>query len=235
MERMKQVLLAGLSSQQRCLSEDQTDTLCAYGAALLEKNQVMNLTAVTDPAAVARLHFLDSIALLDSAGLSGKTLVDVGCGAGLPGVPLKIAEPSIRLTLLDSQKKRMNWLEETLPLLGIEASCVCARAEEYAIAHREEFDAAVSRAVARLNVLSELCLPLVKPGGCFIAMKSVDCDEELRQAARAISALGGRVRRSYDYPVPGTDVIHRAVVIEKTRSTPGQYPRRFSKIKQQPL
>ena len=232
---MKQALASGLPQLERKLTDAQLDTFCAFGSALVEKNQVMNLTAITEPEQVARLHFLDCIALLGAANFYGKTVIDVGCGAGFPGVPLKIAEPSIDLTLLDSLKKRMDWLESTLPDLGIEAQCVAARAEEYALAHREQYDIAVSRAVARLTMLAELCLPLVRVGGHFVAMKSADSDEELSQAARAIATLGGKVTRIWDYPVPGTDVVHRAVVITKVKATPKPYPRRFAKIKQQPL
>lgn len=232
---MKQALASGLPQLERKLTDAQLDTFCAFGSALVEKNQVMNLTAITEPEQVARLHFLDCIALLGAANFYGKTVIDVGCGAGFPGVPLKIAEPSIGLTLLDSLKKRMDWLESTLPELGIEAQCVAARAEEYALAHREQYDIAVSRAVARLTMLAELCLPLVRVGGHFVAMKSADSDEELSQAARAIATLGGKVTRIWDYPVPGTDAVHRAVVITKVKATPKPYPRRFAKIKQQPL
>ena len=232
---MKQALASGLPQLERKLTDAQLDTFCAFGSALVEKNQVMNLTAITEPEQVARLHFLDCIALLGAANFYGQTVIDVGCGAGFPGVPLKIAEPSIGLTLLDSLKKRMDWLESTLPELGIEAQCVAARAEEYALAHREQYDIAVSRAVARLTMLAELCLPLVRVGGHFVAMKSADSDEELSQAARAIATLGGKVTRIWDYPVPGTDAVHRAVVITKVKATPKPYPRRFAKIKQQPL
>lgn len=232
---MKQALASGLPQLERKLTDAQLDTFCAFGSALVEKNQVMNLTAITEPEQVARLHFLDCIALLGAANFYGKTVIDVGCGAGFPGVPLKIAEPSIDLTLLDSLKKRMDWLESTLPELGIEAQCVAARAEEYALAHRDQYDIAVSRAVARLTMLAELCLPLVRVGGHFVAMKSADSDEELSQAARAIATLGGKVTRIWDYPVPGTDAVHRAVVITKVKATPKPYPRRFAKIKQQPL
>lgn len=232
---MKQALASGLPQLERKLTDAQLNTFCAFGSALVEKNRVMNLTAITEPEQVARLHFLDCIALLGAANFYGKTVIDVGCGAGFPGVPLKIAEPSIDLTLLDSLKKRMDWLETTLPELGIEAQCVAARAEEYALAHREQYDIAVSRAVARLTMLAELCLPLVRVGGHFVAMKSADSDEELSQAARAIATLGGKVTRIWDYPVPGTDAVHRAVVITKVKATPKPYPRRFAKIKQQPL
>lgn len=232
---MKQALLSGLMALDRTLEPAQVDAFCAFGTALLEKNQVMNLTAITEPQAVAQLHFLDCIALLELLDFSKKSVIDVGCGAGFPGVPLKIAEPSIRLTLLDSLKKRVDWLAEVLPGLGIQAECVPARAEEYAEVHRESYDIAVSRAVARLSMLAELCLPLVAVGGAMIAMKSADSDEEISQAARGISLLGGKVERIWDYAVPGTDTVHRAVLIRKVKKTPGQYPRRFAKIKQSPL
>ena len=232
---MKDALIHGAAELNLPLSDRQADTFCAFGRALLEKNQVMNLTAITDPPAVARLHFLDCAALLRYADFHGKAVIDVGCGAGFPGVPLKIAEPDIQLTLLDSLRKRVDWLADTLPGLGIEAECVCARAEEYVAAHRERYDIAVSRAVARLNVLAVLCMPFVRPGGVFLAMKSAGSDEEVSEAAHAIALLGGRVERLADYPVPGTDAIHRAVVIRKEKPTPRQYPRRFAKIKQSPL
>ena len=232
---MKQTLCAGLPELKLTLSDAQVETICAFGEALLEKNQVMNLTAITEPAEVAKLHFLDCLSLLNLLDFQGKTVIDVGCGAGFPGVPLKIAQPNLTLTLLDSLRKRIDWLSETLPALGVEAACVSARAEEFALAHREEYDVAVSRAVARLNVLSELCLPLVRVGGAFLAMKGVDSDEELSQAASGVALLGGKLERIADYPVPGAGVIHRAVVIRKVRPTPKGYPRRFAKIKQNPL
>ena len=232
---MKTALEAGLPALGRTLSPGQIETLCRFGQALVEKNQVMNLTAITEPQQVARLHFLDCIALLGAANFYGKSVIDVGCGAGFPGVPLKIAEPSLELTLLDSLKKRMDWLSATLPELGVSAQCVSARAEEYAADHREQYDIAVSRAVARLSILSELCLPLVRVGGQFVAMKAADSDEELSQAAHAIAMLGGKVQRIWDYTVPGTDAVHRAVVISKVKATPKPYPRRYAKIKQQPL
>lgn len=232
---MRQTLLSGIPALGLSLTDPQIDTFCGFGAALIEKNKVMNLTAITEPQDVARLHFLDCMALLGLADFQNKKVIDVGCGAGFPGVPLKIAQPDIHLTLLDSLKKRIDWLSELLPTLHVEAECVSARAEEYAGDHRENYDIAVSRAVARLNMLAELCLPLVKVGGVFISMKSIDSDEELSQAARGIALLGGKVEKIVDYPVPGTDTVHRAVVIRKIKKTPGQYPRRFAKIKQAPL
>ena len=213
------------------LDEAQLDALCRYGEALLEKNRVMNLTAITDPREVARLHFADCLALTTLFDFSGKTAVDVGCGAGFPGVPLQIAVPSMKLTLLDSLQKRMTWLGETVRALGLPSEVVCCRAEEFD--RRERYDVAVSRAVARLNVLCELCLPLVRVGGSFLAMKASAAEEELDEARRAVAVLGGRVRAVASYELG--DLTRRVVVIDKLRPTPAAYPRRFAKIKQKPL
>ena len=212
------------------LSEGQIETFCRFGEALLEQNKVMNLTAITEPGAVARLHFVDCMALLPLADLRSRTVIDVGCGAGFPGVPLKIAEPSIRLTLLDSLGKR---LETVLPELGVDAEVVTGRAEEYVAGCREQYDAAVSRAVARLNVLAELCLPYVKVGGQFLAMKGAMAQEEADEAASAIRRLGGQIERIAEYPIG--DAIHRVVIVRKIAPTPKSYPRPFAKIKKAPL
>ena len=230
---MKQTLLAGLPAYSLSLSDVQLDTLCRFGEMLIEKNKVMNLTAITEPQAVAQLHFLDCMALLGAADFKDKRVIDVGCGAGFPGVPLKIAEPSIRLTLLDALAKRMNWLAELLPELGVEAEIVTARAEEHVASCREQYDIATSRAVARLNILAELCLPYVRVGGKFLSMKGALAQEEVDEAKHGIEALGGRVAGIYEYPV--ADTVHRAVIVEKVRPTPKQYPRAFAKIKKAPL
>lgn len=212
--------------------------LAKYGELLVEKNQVMNLTAITEPDLVAQLHFLDSAALLGAANFHGKRVIDVGTGAGFPGLPLRILEPSMDLTLLDSLDKRINWLREVCSTLGANnVTCVHARAEEQALepGYRDGFDIAVSRAVADLRLLSELCLPYVKVGGRFLAMKSVGSDEELSTATAAIRLLGGKVLSPYDYAIPGTDVRHRVVIIEKVSPTPTGYPRRWAKIQKAPL
>ena len=231
---MKEILTAGLQDLQ--LPTAGVDALMQYADALLETNKVMNLTAITDPADVATLHFLDSAALMKLADFSGKRVVDVGTGAGFPGMPLRIREPSIRLTLLDSLGKRIHFLQGVCDQLGFaDVACVHARAEEFAAQHRESFDIATSRAVASLPLLAELSLPLVKVGGYFLPMKAVDSDEELSSAARAISILGGRLKEVKDYRIPGTEVTHRLVVIEKVKPSPAKYPRAFAKIKKAPL
>ena len=210
--------------------------LTEFARLLLEKNKVMNLTAITEPEAVATLHLLDCAYLLTAADCGDKTIVDVGTGAGFPGMPMGILEPKARLTLLDSLGKRIDFLRETAQALELEnIACVHARAEEFAAEHREQFDIATSRAVAALPVLSELALPLVKPGGLFLAMKSVESDEEIESARGAIGQLGGKIEKICDYTVPCTEVRHRVVLIRKVRPTPPRFPRTFAKIKKSPL
>lgn len=218
--------------------EDAPALLTRYGAMLLEKNQVMNLTAITQPRDVATLHMLDCAALLDCADFSGKTLVDVGTGAGFPGMALKILVPSLRVTLLDSLNKRLDWLDEVGEALGLEGpETVHARAEEAGQdpALRERFDFAAARAVADLRLLCELCLPFVKVGGRFLAMKGPDSDGEINAALPAIRLLGGEIAERFDYTVPHTQVTHRVVVVEKITFTPEKYPRRWAKMQKAPL
>ncbi len=209
-----------------------------YCDLLLKTNEVMNLTAITEPREVLIRHFADSIALLGLYDFSDKRVIDVGCGAGFPGLPLRLAEPSVSLCLLDSLGKRISFLKDTVGELGAsDVECIHARAEEQAQieGYRESFDIAVSRAVASLNMLCELALPFVKVGGVFIAMKSQNCEEELESAARGISLLGGKLYDRIDYPLHDTGITHTALIIQKTAPTPAKYPRRFAKIKSSPL
>ena len=215
------------------VAPEQAEKLSRFGALLLEKNKVMNLTAITDPVQAAHLHMLDSLAVLRAADCKGKTLIDIGCGAGFPGVPVAVCEPTAQITLLDSLQKRVNWLAEILPSLGIHANAVAARAEEYVTGCREQFDLCTSRAVARLPMLCELCLPYVKVGGSFLALKGAMTEEEVQEAAHAIRVLGGRVDHIFEYPI--LDAVHKIVVIQKIAPAPAQYPRKFAKIKQSPL
>ena len=230
---MRETLEKGLPLLGLPLSEKIQETLCAFGTAVIEQNKVMNLTAITEPAQVAKLHLLDSLSLLTLEELSGKRMIDVGCGAGFPGVPVKIACPGVQLTLLDSLGKRMQWLETVLPTLGVEAECVTARAEEAVAQRREQYDIATSRAVARLNILLELTAPYVKVGGKVLAMKGMAADEELAEAKNAIKRLGLQLERVVTFPVDGT--AHAVIVLKKVSPTPPAYPRRYAKIKQNPL
>ena len=201
---MEAILKQGLESLG--LDTAAIPALTEYARRLLEKNKVMNLTAITEPRDAATLHLLDCAYLLTAADVRGKTVVDVGI----------LADTTEGLEC------------ETL-------SCVHARAEEFAADHREQYDYAVSRAVAALPILSELALPLVKPGGAFLAMKSVESDAEIDSARSAIAQLGGKVEKILDYTVPCTEVRHRVVVIRKVKPTPRQFPRAFARIKKSPL
>lgn len=234
--QVRQIISTGLMEMQ--LPGEASVQLTQYEELLLEKNQVMNLTAITDPTKAAQLHMLDCAALLRYADFKNKRVIDVGTGAGFPGMVLKLTEPSIKITLLDSLGKRITWLKEVSESMNLnETELIHGRAEEYGIKpeYREKYDIAVSRAVAELRVLCELCLPFVKTGGLFIAMKSTDCDEELSNAKSAIKKLGGSLQPLIDYRIPGTDVIHRLIIIKKTGPTPRNCPRRYAKILKTPL
>ena len=230
---MQMALCEGLPLLGLDIDEATASQLCAFGEAVVEQNKVMNLTAITEPDKVARLHLLDSLTLLTLEDLKGKKLIDVGCGAGFPGVPVKIACPETKLTLLDSLGKRMKWLETILPQLGVDAECVTARAEEAITSRREQYDIATSRAVARLNILLELTAPYVKVGGKVLAMKGTAAQEELDEAKSAISKLGLQVERVVQFPIE--DTAHTVIVLKKVRPTPTQYPRAYAKIKKNPL
>lgn len=231
---MEEILRRGLAELGIEAPDGAVERMCAYGERLLERNEVVNLTAIRDPETAAKLHFLDSAALIGLADFAGKSVIDVGSGAGFPGVPLKLLVPELRLTTVDGVRKKVDFVREACGEIGAEATCLWGRVEEMPDL-RESFDIAVSRAVAELDVLAELCLPLVKKDGLFIAMKGPDCAEEVERAAFAVRTLGGELREIRHYTVPGTDVVHAAVVIEKQKATPPRYPRRYAQIKKAPL
>jgi 16S rRNA (guanine527-N7)-methyltransferase len=235
-DMLEEILKSGFGQMGVRCGDAELERFRIYYEYLTEINAVMNLTAITGEEDTARLHFLDCGALLNAADLAGKSVIDVGTGAGFPGLVLKILEPDIRLTLLDSLDKRVNFLSETCKRLGFDdVKCVHARAEEAPPELRGSFDAAVSRAVARLNVLCELCLPLVRQGGVFAAMKGPDCAGELAEAGTAIRVLGGSFDRTYSYTIPDTDISHSAILIKKDGITNAKYPRRWAQIKSKPL
>lgn len=229
---MEKTLENGLKALDIQLSESQKQTLCAFGRAVIRQNDVMNLTAITEETQVAWLHLLDSLTVTKAAELKGK-LIDVGCGAGFPGVPLAVACPNLDVTLLDSLGKRVHWLEEILPALGIRANCITARAEEAVAERREQFDFATSRAVARLNILLELTAPYVKVGGAVLAMKGAAAREELAECKNAIVKLGLKLEEIKEFSIDGAS--HAVIVLRKVAPTPKAYPRRYAKIKQNPL
>lgn len=231
---MENTLKEGLDQLGLSLEDARQEKLCAFARAMLRQNEVMNLTAITQEEKVAKLHLLDSLTVLCCEDLRGKRLIDVGCGAGFPGVPLAIACPEAEITLLDSLGKRMKWLETVLPQLGVEnARCVTARAEEAVSRCREQYDYAASRAVARLNILLELTAPYVKVGGAVLAMKGAAAEEELAECDGAMKKLGLKLEQVRRFPVDGTG--HGVIILRKIAPTPGQYPRKFAKIKQSPL
>lgn len=231
-------ILAGGAKTLGIALPENAGALCdRYLSKLAEANRSFNLTAIASEGEAARLHILDSLGLLKSAEISGKRVVDVGTGGGLPGIPLKIARPDADVTLLDATEKKIAFLDGLTRELGIPCACVAGRAEElgHEESHREKYDFAVSRAVSRLPVLAELCLPLTRVGGRFLAMKAADSDGEIDEAKSAIENLGGKIDRVDEYTIPGTDILRRVVVVEKIAPTDARYPRRWAAINRRPL
>lgn len=220
------------------LSEEQLSQFSVYADMLLDWNEKMNLTAITDPFEIAVKHFADSLYGLQFLGKNDR-IIDVGTGAGFPGIPLKIARPELSCTLLDSLNKRLRFLDAVVSELKLsDTETIHSRAEDGAAKKsplREGFDVCVSRAVSQLNVLSEYCLPYVKTGGLFLAYKGGGINEELDEAMNAIKTLGGEIDRVFRYTIPETDIAHSIVVIRKTRPTPPKFPRLQGKIAKQPL
>jgi 16S rRNA (guanine527-N7)-methyltransferase len=221
------------------LSDVQLQQFQLYYEMLIEKNKVMNLTAITEHDDVINKHFIDSIMLGTRHDLSGKlSVIDVGTGAGFPGIPLKIAYPNLKITLLDSLNKRVVFLNDVIAGLGLEGiEAVHVRAEDGGRnkKYREQYDLCVSRAVANLSTLSEYCMPFVKKGGYFISYKSNQIEEELHQAEKAIQVLGGRMERNEEVAIPDTDIVRQFVFIKKTAMTPKTYPRKAGTAAKEPI
>lgn len=233
---LEEILASGIRELGLEPQENSIPRFRMYFEELEAQNRVMNLTAITGEEDVSRLHFLDCIALAGFAEFRGKSVADIGSGAGFPGLPLKIIEPSVALFLLDSRERRVEFLKTLCEKLGFsDVRCIHGRAEDVPPLLRESFDIVLSRAVARLNVLSELCMPYVSPGGLFIAMKGPDCGDEAAEAQNAISKLGGEIKELRTYNIPGSGIRHSAVIIQKIDKTPEKYPRRYSKIQKEPL
>ena len=218
------------------LTPQQLEQFDLYAKLLVEWNEKMNLTAITQPRDIVIKHFLDSILALKAVELpQGASLVDVGSGAGFPSVPMLILRPDLKLTLLDSLNKRLIFLEALLQELGLEATRLHARAEDAGKgAQRQKFDCATARAVAQLNKLCEYCLPLVKEGGTFLALKGADAQAEADAAAKAIKLLGGSLQEAKAYTLPDGDK-RALLVIKKISQTPPKYPRPSAQISEAPL
>ena len=234
----RETLKAAAETAGFSLSEQQLEQFSQYADLLLETNRSLNLTAITDPDEVAVKHMVDSLLVYDSQRFHNHTIVDVGTGAGFPGLPLKIYDPGMRVTLIDSLQKRLNFLEQVVAKLGLgQVRCVHARAEDAGKgpALREKFDVAVARAVAALPVLAEYCLPLVRVGGVFYAMKGSRYQEEVDAAHHAVEVLGGRITDVRPVRLPGMADQRAIITVEKVRPTPKQYPRKAGTAVKKPL
>lgn len=231
MDFVKEVEALGFS-----ISEEQLHKFLVYYEALRQGNEVMNLTTITEKEAVYRKHFLDSLEIKRVLPNQPYTLCDVGSGAGFPSVPVAILDSNAKVTILDALNKRILFLNSLLQKLNLpQVQAIHARAEDFVQEHRESFDVVTARAVARLSILSELCLPLTKVGGIFIAMKAASGKEELQEALKAIELLGGRVKKTISFFLPDEQEERQLIVIEKWKETPKKYPRAYGKIKEKPL
>ena len=235
-EQFKNLLKEELKNLSIDISDVQVKQFYTYMNLLVEWNKKINLTAITEANEIITKHFIDSL-IISKYLQEGKNVMDIGTGAGFPGIPLKIINNNIHIDLVDSLNKRITFLNEVITKLELnDINAIHSRAEDLAriVKYRENYDIVVSRAVARLNILDELCLPLVKVNGYFLALKGLKAKEELKEASNGIKVLGGRVDEVIDFTLTNDD--HRSnIIIKKVKATPGKYPRMFSKIKKQPL
>lgn len=235
---MIQTLSDCLKEENICLSDSQLKAFSTYAELLVTWNEKMNLTAITEPTEIATKHFADSL-YGEKYINPGASVIDVGTGAGFPGIPLKILRPDISLTLLDSLNKRLTFLGEVVNSLKLsDVKTVHSRAEDggkVKSPYREKFDVSVSRAVSQLNVLAEYCIPYLKVGGVFLAYKGPDVKDEVNSAKNAIATLGGEISEVFEYTIPKTDITHSIVVIQKIKPTADIYPRLNGKINKKPL
>ena len=230
---------SGLEKLGISLSEHQFEHFLQYYELLIEWNKVMNLTGITEFEDVIQKHFLDSLCLVKVIpNLKDQTVLDLGTGAGFPGIPLKIAFPDLDVTLLDSLNKRVNFLNTVIDELGLEKiHAIHGRAEDFAKKGklREQYDICVSRAVANLSTLSEYCLPYVKIGGYFISYKSEKIEEEKKEAEHAISVLGGKIENQIAFMIPNSDIYRNLFIVRKEKETPAKYPRKAGTAAKEPL
>lgn len=236
---MSNVLTKKVKELSIVLNDKQIQQFKQYYNILVEWNKVMNLTAITEYEEVVEKHFLDSLTIVNAINMEKiETLIDVGTGAGFPGIPLKIAFPHLKVTLLDSLNKRIKFLNEVIDLLELDdIKAIHGRAEDYAkqAEYREQYDICVSRAVANLATLSEYCLPYVKVDGLFVPYKSGEIDEELKSSEKAVSILGGKVEEVVKFQLPGTDIGRSFVKIHKIKETKKKYPRKAGMPTKEPL
>lgn len=216
---------------------EQLEQFFVYMNLLIEWNEKMNLTAIVEPEEIILKHFIDSITILKDLK-DGETIVDVGTGAGFPGVPLSIMNPTLKITLVDSLNKRLIFLQEVINKLNLKnVETIHARAEEFGQnkKYRESFDIATSRAVANLSTLSEYLIPLVKLGGKVVSMKASDAQEEINEAKKAIEILGGRIEKIEEFDLPQSDIGRTIIIIKKQKNTPTKYPRKAGMPSKEPI
>lgn len=236
---MNNILESKLQELNITLDENQSEQFHIFYNLLTEWNKVMNLTGITEYEEVVEKHFLDSLAIVKAVDLQKvQNIIDIGTGAGFPGIPLKIAYPQLDVTLLDSLNKRVRFLDTVIENTGLNGiKAMHGRAEDYAkqTEYRENYDLCVSRAVANLATLSEYCIPYIRTGGIFVPYKSEDVENEVEHSKKAISLLGGNIKNIVKFQLPGTDIGRSFIIIEKTKITPKKYPRKAGLPTKEPL